>query len=204
MQKLYGFTLVLVCFSLSCSPMEESLLPDTVLVNGKIITVDANDTVVEAVQAAKELGFPVMVKAQIHAGGRGKAGGVKLARSPEEVEKVAGEILGKTLVTAQTGPEGKQVKKLLIEEGLNINKEIYVSFLVDRAVRLPECIASGAGGKEIGHLRLVQNCCIGGRLCHRTTLGSSAPYKRSTARLMVTYATAVRATIPCTISTSRA
>ncbi len=107
------------------------------------------DTVVEAVQAAKELGFPVMVKAQIHAGGRGKAGGVKLARSPEEVEKVAGEILGKTLVTAQTGPEGKQVKKLLIEEGLNIKQELYVSFLVDRAVGRPVCIASAAGGMEI-------------------------------------------------------
>ncbi len=107
------------------------------------------DTVVEAVQVAKELGFPVVVKAQIHAGGRGKAGGVKLARSPEEVEKVAGEILGKTLVTAQTGPEGKEVKKLLVEEGLNIKQELYVSFLVDRAVGRPVCIASAAGGMEI-------------------------------------------------------
>jgi len=107
------------------------------------------DTVVEAVQVAKELGFPVIVKAQIHAGGRGKAGGVKLAHSPEEVEKVAGEILGKTLVTAQTGPEGKQVKKLLVEEGLNIKQELYVSFLIDRAVGRPVCIASAAGGMEI-------------------------------------------------------
>jgi succinyl-CoA synthetase beta subunit len=107
------------------------------------------DTVVEAVQVAKELGFPAVVKAQIHAGGRGKAGGVKLARSPEEVEKAAGEILGKTLVTAQTGPEGKEVKKLLVEEGLNIKQELYVSFLVDRAVGRPICIASAAGGMEI-------------------------------------------------------
>jgi len=99
--------------------------------------------------AAHELGLPVVVKAQIHAGGRGKAGGVKLARTLAEVEKVAGDILGMTLVTPQTGPEGRLVRKLLIEEGLKIKQEIYLSLLVDRAVGRPVLIASSAGGMDI-------------------------------------------------------
>ena len=107
------------------------------------------DTVEEAAEAAEELGLPVVVKAQIHAGGRGKAGGVKLARTMDDVKTVAGEILGKVLVTAQTGAEGKQVRKLLIEEGLNIKQELYMSFLVDRAVGRPVCISSASGGMEI-------------------------------------------------------
>ena len=107
------------------------------------------DTVDEAVSAAGELGLPVVVKAQVHAGGRGKGGGVKLAKSEDELKKVAGDILGMTLVTPQTGAEGKLVRKLLIEEGLNIKDELYISFLIDRAVGRPICIASAAGGMDI-------------------------------------------------------
>ena len=107
------------------------------------------ETVDEALAAAQSLGLPVIVKAQIHAGGRGKGGGVKLAKTADEVKKIAGEILGMTLVTAQTGPEGKLVRKLLIEEGLNIKDELYVSFLIDRAIGRTICIASAAGGMEI-------------------------------------------------------
>jgi len=107
------------------------------------------ESVEDAVEAAEELGFPVVVKAQIHAGGRGKAGGVKLAKSKEDVEKFAGELLGSNLVTAQTGPEGKEVRKLLVEEGLNIDRELYISFLVDRTLGWPVCIASASGGVEI-------------------------------------------------------
>ena len=107
------------------------------------------DSADEAVAAAEELGLPVVVKAQVHAGGRGKAGGVKLAKTKEEVGAIAGDMLGMTLVTAQTGPEGKLVRKLLIEEGLHIKDELYVSFLVDRSIGWPICIASAAGGMEI-------------------------------------------------------
>jgi succinyl-CoA synthetase beta subunit len=107
------------------------------------------ESVADAVVAAEELGLPVVVKAQIHAGGRGKAGGVKLARTKAEVEKHAGQILGAMLVTPQTGPEGREVRKLLIEEGLNIDRELYLSFLVDRAIGWPVVIASQAGGMEI-------------------------------------------------------
>ncbi len=107
------------------------------------------ESVADASKAAEELGLPVVVKAQIHAGGRGKGGGVKLARTAEDVKTIADEILGKQLVTAQTGPEGKEVRKLLIEEGLAIKTELYVSFLVDRSIGWPVCIASSAGGMEI-------------------------------------------------------
>ena len=87
----------------------------------------------EAAKAAKKLGTDVVVvKAQIHAGGRGKGGGVKLAKSPQEAEKHAGNILGMTLVTPQTGSEGRLVKKVLIEEGMSIAKEIYMGILIDR------------------------------------------------------------------------
>ncbi|MBT7262259.1 MAG: succinate--CoA ligase subunit beta, partial [Desulfobacula sp.] len=88
----------------------------------------------EAKKAAADLGsFPVVVKAQIHAGGRGKGGGVKLAASMEEVETLAREILGMTLITHQTGPKGRLVKKVLVEAGQKIEKELYLSLLVDRA-----------------------------------------------------------------------
>src|SRR5215471_8028496 len=90
-----------------------------------------------------------VVKAQIHAGGRGKGGGVKLARSAEEAADIAGQILGMKLVTPQTGPAGRIVQRLLIEEGLDIKRELYLSILVDRAVAAPVIMASTAGGMEI-------------------------------------------------------
>ena len=107
-------------------------------------------TVEEAVEAAQELcSWPVVVKAQIHAGGRGKAGGVKLANSIEEVQKYAAELLGKTLVTFQTGPEGLPVSRLYIEEGTNIDKEFYVAITLDRSKSKPIIMASAEGGMEI-------------------------------------------------------
>jgi len=107
------------------------------------------DTSDEAKGAASELGLPVVIKAQVHAGGRGKAGGVKLAKTDAEVTRFADEILGMTLVTKQTGAEGKLVRRLLIEEGLNIKDELYISFLVDRAIGRTICIASASGGMDI-------------------------------------------------------
>ena len=107
-------------------------------------------SVEEAVEAAKELGSKVcVVKAQIHAGGRGKAGGVKLAKSLDEVKQYADEILGKVLVTKQTGPAGKKVNRLLIEEGSNIEKEYYLSFVIDRVTAKIVMMGSEAGGMEI-------------------------------------------------------
>ncbi len=104
----------------------------------------------EAVSAAKELdGRLWVVKAQIHAGGRGKGGGVKLARSLDEVRDHASAILGMTLVTHQTGPEGKEVKRLLIEEGADIQAELYVGIVVDRATQRVTIMASSEGGTEI-------------------------------------------------------
>ena len=113
--------------------------------NGKVaFSVD------EAVQAASELGTAVtVVKAQIHAGGRGKAGGVKVAKSLDEVRTYADEILGKVLVTHQTGPDGKEVKRLLIEEGCDIKKEYYVGLVLDRATSRIVLMASEEGGTEI-------------------------------------------------------
>ena len=113
--------------------------------NGKVAF-----TVEEAIEAAKELGTEVcVVKAQIHAGGRGKAGGVKVAKNLEEVRTYASEILGKTLITHQTGPEGKEVKRLLIEEGCDIKKEYYVGLVLDRATSRVVLMASEEGGTEI-------------------------------------------------------
>src|ERR671926_599140 len=90
-------------------------------------------SILEASEAAQKLGGPVwVVKAQIHAGGRGKGGGVKLARTLDDVKKLAGEILGMQLKTHQTGPEGQKVRRLLIEEGANIAKELYLGMVVDR------------------------------------------------------------------------
>ena len=104
----------------------------------------------EARAVADRLRRPVMVvKAQIHAGGRGKGGGVKLARSVDEAAELAGRILGMKLVTHQTGPEGRIVKRLLIEEGLDIKRELYLSVLLDRAAAMPVFMASAAGGMEI-------------------------------------------------------
>ncbi|WP_026974499.1 ADP-forming succinate--CoA ligase subunit beta [Alicyclobacillus contaminans] len=106
-------------------------------------------TVDEAVAAAQELGGQGVVKAQIHAGGRGKAGGVKLARSLDEVRQHASDLLGKTLVTHQTGPQGKVVKRLLIEQLTNIEKEYYIGVVVDRASGRVVMMASEEGGMEI-------------------------------------------------------
>jgi len=107
-------------------------------------------TVQEAVEAAQKLGGPVwVVKAQIHAGGRGKGGGVKLARSIDEVKKLAGEILGMQLVTHQTGPQGQKVRRLLIEDGADIKKEYYVSAVTDRASQRVAMIVSSEGGMDI-------------------------------------------------------
>ncbi|HKZ03788.1 MAG TPA: ADP-forming succinate--CoA ligase subunit beta [Pyrinomonadaceae bacterium] len=104
----------------------------------------------EAYHAAKELGGElVVVKAQIHAGGRGKGGGVKLARSANEAEEIARQMLGMKLVTHQTGPEGREVRVLLIEEGLPIDKEFYLSIVLDRASGRPVFMASAAGGMDI-------------------------------------------------------
>lgn len=106
-------------------------------------------TVEEAVEAAKALGGSGVVKAQIHAGGRGKAGGVKVSKTLEDVEKNAREILGKTLVTHQTGPQGKVVKRLLVEQLTNIEKEYYIGVVLDRATGHVVMMASAEGGMEI-------------------------------------------------------
>ncbi|ALT78734.1 MULTISPECIES: ADP-forming succinate--CoA ligase subunit beta [unclassified Roseateles] len=107
-------------------------------------------TVQEAVEAAQKLGGPVwVVKAQIHAGGRGKGGGVKLGRSLEDVKKLSEEILGMQLVTHQTGPEGQKVRRLYIEDGADINKELYISLVTDRGTQSVAFIASSEGGMDI-------------------------------------------------------
>ncbi|TCD47665.1 ADP-forming succinate--CoA ligase subunit beta [Chlorobium sp. N1] len=108
----------------------------------------------EAKQAAEQLFAEqdspvVVVKAQIHAGGRGKAGGVKLAKSPEEAQEIASQMLGTTLVTHQTGPEGKEVRRLLVEEGMNIDREFYVGITLDRATSNNVLMISTEGGMEI-------------------------------------------------------
>src|SRR5215468_8573031 len=106
-------------------------------------------SVAEAEEAAKELGLPVVVKAQIHAGGLGKGGGVKLARTMEDVHNLTKQMIGMNLVTHQTGPEGRAVHTLLIEEGLKIKKEFYLGLLLDRAVSKLVFMASAAGGMDI-------------------------------------------------------
>jgi succinyl-CoA synthetase beta subunit len=116
-----------------------------VVPNGKVAF-----TVNEAVEAAKALDTNVyVVKAQIHAGGRGKAGGVKIAKNLDEVRTYAQELLGKVLVTHQTGPEGKEVKRLLIEEGCDIKKEYYIGLVVDRVTNRVVLMGSEEGGTEI-------------------------------------------------------
>jgi succinyl-CoA synthetase beta subunit len=104
----------------------------------------------EAFRAAQELACtPVVVKAQIHAGGRGKGGGVKLAKTPDEAREIASQMLGMKLVTHQTGPEGREVRVLLVEEGLPIDKEFYLGIVLDRASGRPVFMASAAGGMDI-------------------------------------------------------
>ncbi len=110
------------------------------------IVVDNPD---DARQAAKELGGRVVVKAQIHAGGRGKGGGVKLANNADEAHDLTKKILGMTLVTHQTGPEGRVVRKVLIEQALNIARELYLGITLDRRTGMPTVMASQQGGMEI-------------------------------------------------------
>ncbi len=111
----------------------------------------------EAVEAAKTLGGPVwVVKAQIHAGGRGKGGGVKLAKSLDEVQSLAGQILGMQLVTHQTGPEGQKVRRLLIEEGADIQKELYLAVVTDRVTQKVCIMGSSEGGMDIEHVAETQ------------------------------------------------
>ncbi|MDD5223300.1 MAG: ADP-forming succinate--CoA ligase subunit beta [bacterium] len=103
----------------------------------------------EARKVAETIGKKVVVKAQIHAGGRGKGGGIKTADNPAEAEKVAGQIIGMTLVTHQTGPEGRKVKSVLVEEASNVARELYIGVVVDRNTAQPVLIASAEGGMEI-------------------------------------------------------
>ncbi len=111
---------------------------------GRIATTPAT-----AGAIAQELGGTVVVKAQIHAGGRGKGGGVKLAKSPLEAEQAASQILGMMLKTHQTGPEGQRVKRVLVEEAMDIRQELYLGIVIDRKVGLPAIMGSSAGGMEI-------------------------------------------------------
>jgi len=110
---------------------------------------EAAFTAAEARSVAERLGGRVVVKAQIHAGGRGKGGGVKVVSDAAEAERVAEAMLGMTLVTAQTGPSGRKVERLLVEEGLDIDRELYVGLVIDRALARPVLMASGAGGMDI-------------------------------------------------------
>src|SRR2546422_10214132 len=103
----------------------------------------------EARQIAERIGGTVVVKAQIHAGGRGKGGGVKLAKSPDEAAEIAGRMLGMNLVTAQTGPEGRRVQEALVEGGVDILKELYLGILICRQLRKPGFIVSASGGMGI-------------------------------------------------------
>ncbi|MBI4570520.1 MAG: acetate--CoA ligase family protein, partial [Chloroflexi bacterium] len=103
----------------------------------------------EARAVAQELGRPVVVKAQVHAGGRGKAGGIKTADTPEQAEQAAKQVLGMRLVSAQTGPEGKLVRRVLVEEQTQVERELYLSVLIDGAAGRATMIASAAGGMEI-------------------------------------------------------
>jgi succinyl-CoA synthetase beta subunit len=107
------------------------------------------ETAAKAREIAEKLGEPVVLKAQIHAGGRGKGGGIKVAKSPEEAQSLAEKMIGMTLVTHQTGPEGKKVKRLLVEEALGVAKELYLGIVIDRAKECPVVMASTEGGVEI-------------------------------------------------------
>src|SRR5207237_592696 len=127
-------------------------------------------SVEDAVTAAKDIDAPVLVvKAQIHAGGRGKAGGVKLVKSKEDVRKEAERLLGSVLVTHQTGPHGKQVNRLYIEEGSAIDREFYLSALVDRETSRVAFVVSTAGGMEIEEVARTEpeNCVTSARRTRR-------------------------------------
>ncbi|MBC8359313.1 MAG: ADP-forming succinate--CoA ligase subunit beta [Candidatus Aminicenantes bacterium] len=110
---------------------------------------EVTDSASIARDIAEKIGPKVVLKAQIHAGGRGKGGGIKLVGTPEEAEKIAQEMIGMTLVTHQTGPEGKLVKRILVEEALDIARELYIGIVIDRAKEAPVVMASSEGGVEI-------------------------------------------------------
>ena len=110
---------------------------------------EVTDNPSNAREIAEKVGPRVVLKAQVHAGGRGKGGGIKLAGNPQEAENIAREMIGMTLVTPQTGPEGKLVRKILIEEALDIDRELYVGIIIDRAKEAPVVMASPEGGVEI-------------------------------------------------------
>lgn len=107
------------------------------------------DTSSRAREIADKIGPKVVLKAQVHAGGRGKGGGIKLAKNPQEAEKISKEMIGMNLVTPQTGPEGKHVKRILVEEALDIARELYIGIVIDRAKEAPVVMASSEGGVEI-------------------------------------------------------
>jgi len=107
------------------------------------------ETAAQAAEIAQKIGGPVVLKAQIHAGGRGKGGGIKVARAPEEARALAEKMIGMTLITHQTGPQGKLVKRLLVEEALGVAKELYLGIVIDRARECPVVMASTEGGMEI-------------------------------------------------------
>jgi len=107
------------------------------------------ETAEKAREIAERIGPKVVLKAQVHAGGRGKGGGIKMANGPEEAEKIAQEMIGMTLVTPQTGPEGKLVRRILVEEALDIDRELYIGIVIDRAKETPVVMASPEGGVEI-------------------------------------------------------
>ena len=107
------------------------------------------DSAAGAARIAQELGAPVAVKAQIHAGGRGKGGGIKLAQTPEQARDAAAQIIGMRLVTHQTGPEGRLVKRVLVEERLQVERELYLGIVIDNSIGLPLVMASAEGGVEI-------------------------------------------------------
>ena len=107
------------------------------------------DTPSDALKIAESIGPRVVLKAQIHAGGRGKGGGVRIANSPQETEQIAAEMIGMTLITHQTGHEGKIVRKILVEEALDIDRELYIGIVIDRAEEAPVVMASSEGGVEI-------------------------------------------------------
>jgi succinyl-CoA synthetase beta subunit len=133
----------------------------------------------EARAIATELGVPVVVKAQVHAGGRGKGGGIKLAATPPEAEAVAGQVIGMTLVTPQTGPEGRLVRRVLVEEQTAIARELYLAVLIDPAAGRPLIVGSSAGGMEIEAVAASQPEAI-----HRIEVDPAAGYQAYEGREM--------------------
>jgi succinyl-CoA synthetase beta subunit len=136
-------------------------------------------TPAEARQIATELGVPVVVKAQIHAGGRGKGGGIKLASNPQEAEQAATQIIGMTLVTPQTGPEGRLVRRVLVEEQTAIERELYLAVLIDGSIGRPVLMGSSQGGMEIEEVAASHPEAI-----HRVDVDPSAGFQPYLAREM--------------------